>query len=287
MQQAGNAWIERRIRTGQISPATARNQRYILTDFAEFMGKRSPKQIGASDLERWRGSMNGKLSPGTIRLRWRLVYCLFEYLCDEGRVRRNPCRTIPTPKVPRAVHRNLRPDQATALHDACIDNRERLIVALGFQLGMRRSEIARCQVGDFDFVARSVKIVGKGGHERVVALTTESERAIKAYTLDHGLRAGHLVRDVVGQHGLTADRIGRLWEAVAYRAGVKTGGGDGVASHSARHTAGTDVAHKAGPIVARDFLGHANIATTNIYCGGVDLEEQREALESRTYRSAG
>jgi integrase/recombinase XerC len=279
-------WVAWRLNTGQINQVTAREQRYTLTYFTDAMGNRPLKQIGPADLERWRSSMNDHLSPGTIRMRWRVVYCFLEWLVDEGKIRRNPARRIPTPKVPRAVHRNLRADQACALHDACVDNRERLIIALGFQLGMRRCEIARAQLGDFDTVARTVKIVGKGGHERVVALTAEVERAVAAYLAETGQRAGPLVRDVSGRRGLTPDYIGQLWNAVAYRAGVKTKGWDGVASHAARHTAGTDVAHKSGSaVIVRDFLGHANLSTTDRYIGKVDIEEQRDAIEGRHYAS--
>ncbi len=286
MHRLGLAWVAWRLRTGQINAVTAKEQRYVLSYFAEAMGNRRPQQIGESDLERWRQAMNSTLSPGTIRMRWRVVYCFLEWLVDEGKIRRNPARRIPTPKVPRTVHRNLRPDQSAALHDVCADNRERLIVALGFQLGMRRSEIARAQVGDFDFVARSVRIVGKGGHQRVVALTAAVERAIADYLLESMVRAGPLVRDVSGQRALSADYIGQLWNTIAYRAGVKTRAWDGVATHSARHTAGTDVAHSCGSaVIVRDFLGHANISTTDIYVGKVDLEEQRAAIEGRKYAS--
>jgi integrase/recombinase XerC len=286
MQRLGREWIATRLRTGQISSDTARNQRYVLAQFTQAMGGRSPKQIGRTDIERWRASMTGNLAPGTIRQRWRIVFCFLEWLVDEGKLRRNPARGIPTPKVPRAVHRNLRGDQATALHDACVTNRERLIVALGFQLGMRRCEISRAQVGDFDFVARTVKIVGKGDHERVIALTTAAERAIVAYMRECQVQAGPLVRDSTGRHGLSPGRIGVLWTDVAYRAGVKTRGGDGVASHSARHTAGTDVAHACGnAVIVRDFLGHANLSTSDRYIGPASVEAQRQAVEGRTYAS--
>lgn len=285
MQRAGYEWVAWRMRTGQISSGTAKNQRYVICDFAEAMGNRRPQQIGESDLERWLASLQG-LSPGTVRMRWRCVYCFLEYLVDEGKVRRNPGRRIPTPKVPRAVHRNLRADQAAALHGACIDNRERLIVALGFQLGMRRAEIATVQVGDIDFVERSIAITGKGGHQRVVPVTECAMRAIRAYLGEWDVRAGPLVRDSTGSRAITPDRVGRLWQEVAYRAGVKTRPGDGIATHSARHTAGTDVAHRTGDaVIVRDFLGHANLATTDRYVGKVDLETQREAIEGRFYGS--
>lgn len=150
-------------------------------------------------------------------------------------------------------------------------------------MGLRRCEIAWAEVGDLDLVERSVRIVGKGGHQRVVALTQEVERAIRTYLAETNHHAGPLVRDSTGTHGLTPDRIGRLWSDVAYRAGVKERAWDGVASHAARHTAGTDVAHAAGPIVARDLLGHANLSTTDRYIGGVDLETQRAAIEGRRY----
>lgn len=285
MQRLGLCWVAWRLRSGQISAVTAKEQRYAITYFTDFMGNRTPRQVGESDMERWLQSMSN-LSPGTVRHRWRTAYAFLEWLVDEEKIRRNPARRIPTPKVPRPVHRNLRPDQATALHDACIDTRERLIVALGFQLGMRRSEIARAELGDFDFVDRSVRVVGKGGHERVIALTGAVENAIADYLAEMRFHAGPLVRNRDGLRGLTPAYIGDLFEAIAYRAGVKTRPWDGVATHSARHTAGTDVAHRTGnAVIVRDFLGHANISTTDRYVGAVDLEEQRTAIEGRKYAS--
>lgn len=287
MRAAARKWLAWRVRTGQITPATAKEQRYCIGYFADAMGGRGMRQIGERDLERWVEQMRATLSPGTVRHRWRTAHAFLEWLVDEGKIRRNPARRIPTPKVPRAVHRNLRPDQAAALHEACIDNRERLIIALGFQLGMRRSEIARAELGDFDFVARRVRIIGKGGHERVVALTDDAERAIAAYAGELRIHAGPLVRDRAGLHGLTPGYVGELWEKIAYRAGVKARPWDGVATHSARHTAGTDVAHRSGnAVIVRDFLGHASLATTDRYIGEVDIEAQRAAIEGRHYEVA-
>jgi integrase/recombinase XerC len=287
MYRHGLAWIAWRHRTGQISDSTAREDRYIVTYFAEALGQRRPNQVGESDMARWRSTLTSRgLAPATVRRYWRTANAFLEWLVDEGKIRRNPARRIPSPKVPKAVHRNLRPDQATALHDACIDNRERLIVALGFQLGMRRFEIAKAQIGDFDFVARTVHIVGKGGAERDVALTDEAVRAITAYLADVRFHAGPLVRDVTHTRAISPGYIGELFSTIAYRAGVKQRPHDGVATHSARHTAGTDVAHRSGnAVITRDFLGHANLATTDIYVGKVDIEAQREAIEGRRYAS--
>jgi integrase len=287
MYRLGLAWVAWRLRTGQISENTARDERYNIGHFADAMGNRSAKQVGESDMERWRTSMLARgLAPGTIRRYWRTANAFLEWLVDEGKIRRNPARRIPSPKVPKAVHRNLRPDQATALHDACIDARERLIVALSFQLGMRRFEIATVQVGDFDFVARVVYVTGKGGAERQIAITTAAERAITAYLAQYPIHAGPLVRDVTGTRALTRGYIGELFRNIAYRSGVKTRAWDGVGTHSGRHTAGTDVAHRTGSaVIVRDFLGHANLGTTDIYVGVVDIEEQREAIEGRRYAS--
>lgn len=277
-------WLRWREQSGQISKATAKEQRYVIAYFVDAMGNRKARQIGEADLLKWRESMADRISPATLRHRWRTAYAFLEWLVDEGAIRRNPARRIPTPKVPRAVHRNLRPDQADAMHDACADDRERLIVALGFQLGMRRGEIARAEIGDIDFVGRYLRITGKGGHQRVVALTDAAETAIKRYIDLHRIHAGPLVRDAEGRHGLTPGYIGEIWQAIAYRAGVKGRPWDGVATHSARHTAGTDVAHRSkDPIVVRDFLGHASLRTTDRYVGQVDLERQREAISGRTY----
>lgn len=280
------AWITWRQRTGQISRDTAKEQRYVISGFVEAMGNRSPRQIGESDLIRWRESMEGRIAPSTMRMRWQTANKFLEWLVDEGKIRRNPARRIPSPKEPRPVHRNLRFDQARAMHDHCIDSRERLLVALGFQLGMRRCEMARVQLGDIDRIGRTVVVTGKGGHRRVVALTVEAEKAIVEYCSELKISAGPLVRDRAGLRGISAEYIGQIWTRLAYRAGVKQRPWDGVGSHSARHTAGTDVAHNSGsPVITRDFLGHVSLSTTSRYVGEADVEVQREAIEGRRYAS--
>lgn len=286
MRRLAHRWVAWRTQTGQITKDTARQQRYSIGYFVDFMGNRDVKQIGESDMARWRESMTGTLSPGTIRQRWRCANAFLEWCVDEGKIRRNPARRFPSPKVPRAIHRNLHIERARAMHDACVDNRERLIMALGFQLGMRRAEIARAELGDFDFNERSVRIVGKGKHERVVSLTKEAERALADYISEMRIYAGPLVRDTEGQRGITPGYIGDIWRDVAYRAGVKKRPYDGVATHSARHTAGTDVAHNSGdPVIVRDMLGHADLSVTSGYIGETGLERQREAMEGRRYAS--
>lgn len=279
-------WVAWRLRTGQINKLTAKEQRYVVLGFATAMGNRSPRQIGASDLARWRESMEGHIAPSTMRVRWQTAKAFLEWLVDEGKIKRNPARRIPSPKCPRAVHRSMIWERARRMHDACIDARERLIVALGFQLGMRRVEMHRVQIGDIDFLGRSVLITGKGGHQRVVPLTVEAEKAIVEYMAEHKISAGPLVRDRTGTRGISAEYIGQIWTRIAYRAGVKERAWDGVGSHSARHTAGTDVAHNCGDaVIVRDFLGHVSLSTTSRYVGEVDIEVQREAIEGRRYAS--
>ena len=286
MRGSAQAWVQWRKQTGTISAQTAKDQRYVIGYFVDFMGDRQLRQVGERDMERWRESMTGTLAPRTIRQRWRTAYAFLEWAVDEGKIRRNPARRIPSPKVPRSVHRNLRPDQSAALHNACVDSRERLIVALGFQLAMRRGEIARAQIGDLDLTAHTLFITGKGGHERTISLTVEAERAIANYLVDLRSNAGPLVRDAKGVRAITPGRIGDIFRAVAYRSGVKVRSWDGVATHSARHTAGTDIAHNShDPTIVRDFLGHASLTSTDIYIGAVDLVAQRLAVEGRRYAS--
>jgi integrase/recombinase XerC len=283
VQELTGRWVKWRLETGQITRVTAKEQRYILAYFSDAMGARKVTQIGQSDLQRWLASM-AHLSPGTVRHRYSTVRAFLEWCVDEGKIRRNPARRIPPPKVPRAVHRNLNTAQVAALHAACCDERERLIVELGFQLGLRRAEIAGVQVGDIDLHARSIRVVGKGGHERTVALTESARHAIDDYLVLHRIRAGPLVRNLGGTAGISPAWVGRIFEQVAYRAGVKQRPWDGVGTHSARHTAGTDVATSSKDlVVVRDFLGHASVQTTDRYIGTASLERQRDAIEGRSY----
>lgn len=269
---------------GIINENTATTQRAQLKRFGSFMGNRHPSTVTRDDVEAYLGSLTG-LAAGTRRSYFCVVRVFCDWMANEGYVTVSPCRGLPTPSMPRTVHRALPHDKAVALVRACPDTRARCIVLLSLQLGLRRGEIAGLELGDIDVDAGTVFVTGKGGHQRMVALTCEARRAIDDYLADRDASGGPLIRSSQRpDRGISPTWIGRLVTRIAYAAGIKARPKDGVSLHACRHTAATDV-HRGGAdlLTIRDFLGHASLSTTQIYVRGMSVDSQRKAIEGRSY----
>lgn len=131
-----------------------------------------------------------------------------------------------------------------------------------------------------------MRIVGKGGHERVLPLLDETALALHSYLMEHPCAAGPLVRSYTRRQSLSAGSISRLVSGWMLEAGVKLAPRDGVSAHSNRHTMATDMLLSGAHL--RDVqaaLGHAHLATTESYIPLV-VHGLEAAMAGRSYGSA-
>ena len=278
-------WVRERQTARNITPGTARHEIGMLLTFTEACGSTDPAKVTKRDVLRWMGGQE-TISPSTRNLYFRVVRRFLSWLVEEGHLARNPMRAMKPPAPTRTAHRSLGLEQVRALLDACEDDRERLIVVVGVHTGLRRAELAALQIGDLSLSARTLHVrCGKGGHSRVVPLSAEACELVGCFLADNGLSSGPLLRSEKSpQRGVSPGTVGRIVEELATRAGVKVGPNDGVGTHSLRHTMASDVyAGTRDVLVVRDLLGHVNLATTERYVSGLNLEAMREAVEGRTY----
>jgi len=277
-------YVSHRQRAREITRDTANKQRDILARFCRGYGRRPVGRLGSADIERWMEAI-AELSAGTRRVHWSVLRGFCRWLTQHHHVRRDPMASVPSPRVPRSVYRSLAPSDAGALLRACTCPRDRLIVTLGLQLGLRRAEIAALEVGDVSFSGESVEVRGKGGHHDRLPLTADAMAAIAAYVAERGITAGALIRcDRYPHRGVSPDWIGARVTQLAWDAGIKARAGDGVSTHALRHTAATDVYATSRDVLAvRDLLRHSNLQTTSIYVRGLDIEGLRAVIEGRHY----
>ncbi len=81
--------------------------------------------------------------------------------------------------------------------------------------------------------------------------------------------------------------ISRILSALFREAGLKRRAWDGVSAHALRHTAATDVLAECGNVrTVQLMLGHASIATTQIYLGAAEVPALRAAMSGRSYSRA-
>ena len=274
---------EKRVQ-GAISPSTERAMRRVLNDFASACPP-DPGKITRRHVLRWMNTTR-HLTPSTRFLYFQRVRGFTSWLVRHGDLQKDPFMDIAAPKQVRTVHRCLGEAQVQALLDACVTPRERVMVLVGLHTGVRRAELAKLQIGDLDLAARTVFVrEGKGGHQRMVPLSTEAARVVGAYIAQLGESHGPLLRSEKNpREGVTPGTVGRIFSDLAYRAGVKIRPRDGVSMHATRHTAATVWYEATGDVLTvRDLLGHANVANTERYVASMNVERLRQTVEQVHY----
>jgi len=145
--------------------------------------------------------------------------------------------------------------------------RDRAILAMLYACGLRASELAGLRVGDVSFELEIVRVLGKGSKERVVPVAARAIELVRRYVEaarpaapDERSRAPLFVSRTGAR--LLREDIYRIVRKYVRRAGIR----GKVSPHTLRHCFATQLlAHGADLRSVQEMLGHADIATTQIY----------------------
>ena len=239
-------WVTARLARGEISATTAKGHRSHLRRLAERAHGRGLDAVTVDDYVR----STAHLAPSTRRLRYSTAAAFLGWAHGVGAVAVDLTGMLPTVRVPRAVPRSLPPETSRRILAACTDTRARLIVTLMLQLGLRCAEVARITMVDISPGADSLLVHGKGGHERLLPITTEARAVLVEYLADHPeATTGPLVRSHHNyRRGVSADLVSRIVGDAMRTADVKLVRGDGVSAHALRHSFATDLIHHGAPL---------------------------------------
>jgi integrase/recombinase XerC len=198
------------------------------------------------------------------------------YLRREGLIDDDPGALVATPKRDIRMPAHLSEDEMVALLAAPSDatplgRRDRAILELFYASGLRLSELAGLDLDDVSLNAKMVRVLGKGGKQRIVPFNTSTVRAIRAYLGDREilvrLSAGRRQkRDplFVSYRGtrLTVRSIDRL----VRRYGAASSARLGISAHALRHSFATHLLQRGADLRAiQELLGHARLSTTQRY----------------------
>lgn len=192
----------------------------------------------------------------------------FRFLAREGVVSRNPALGLRAPRAEKRLPATLSADACGALMNVPGDDflavRDRAILELFYSSGLRLSELAGLRLGDVDDEG-SVRVTGKGRKTRVVPVGRKAMEALASWYL---LRAQRAAPDVAA---LFVNVRGRplsprsIQRRLAFWA-RKLGLGVHVHPHMLRHSFASHLLQSSGDLRAvQEMLGHANIATTQVY----------------------
>jgi integrase/recombinase XerC len=210
------------------------------------------------------------LAARSIQRRLSAVRGFFEFLMHDG-VKKNPAYEVQAPKAARRLPETLDADQMGRLLEIpdedgeVIVSRDRAIMELLYSSGLRLAELVGLNVSGLDLRDRMVHVRGKGDKERIVPVGRQAVEALTQWLSERAsmAHAGETAL-FVGRRG---DRLGprAVQKRVAYwarRQGVSLR----VYPHVFRHSFASHILESGGDLRGvQELLGHANLATTQIY----------------------
>ena len=271
-----------------ISENTQKAYRSDLADFLEFLSN-SKQSLNLDSLRdwMWRQSEAGA-SKSTLARKTSSVKAFTEFLFEQGEITEDPGLRLRAPKLEKTLPKvasekslsevfNKLSEQATADNPSAI--RDLCAFELLYATGMRVSELAGLNQSDIDHSRRLLRVTGKGNKQRMLPYGVAAQKALNDYL--RMSRPKLAVATSPDSLLLTSrgKRVGvrQLYSLVANQLAQTATGAAG--PHTLRHSAATHLLdHGADLRAVQEILGHASLATTQIYTH-VSVERLRDAFE--------
>ncbi|AKM10398.1 tyrosine recombinase [Croceicoccus naphthovorans] len=235
------------------------------------------------------------LAPSTVARRCSALRQYYGFLVEEGHRRDDPSGALPRPRIRRPLPRLLSRQQVDAMFaqaeadaedDAPNAVRTLTLLEMLYGSGLRATELVSLPLNAVPRDAPLLTITGKGGQQRMVPVSTRARTALSrwlklrpqgskfVFPSRKGAKAGHLSRI----------RLFQLLRELAEKSGVPP---TAVSPHVLRHAFATHLLEGGADLrVLQTLLGHADIATTQIYTH-VDSARLIELVNARHPLGAG
>lgn len=238
----------------------------------------------ADDLSKLGGAW-AELSPATVARRSASLRRFFGFLVDDGLRKDDPSATLPRPRFERPLPRILETPEVERMFEAAEERaasdepvavRNLALLELLYGSGLRATELVSLPRGAVRSGQPFLMVRGKGSKERLVPISSRAEGAVARWL--ELVPAGTLWLFPSGKTHLSRVRLFQIVRAMAADAGIAP---ERVSPHVLRHAFATHLLSGGADLrVLQSLLGHADIATTQIYTH-VDSARLVELVNSR------
>jgi integrase/recombinase XerD len=271
-----DAWLDTMSLEQGSSPRTIEAYGRDLLHLHQFLALHGSPSPAAIDARMLRGFIHHLvdlgLAPASVSRMVSAVRGFYRFLVGESYIRHDPSEQLETPKKWRTLPDILTPDEvdriiAAISLDERLAFRDRALFEVAYGAGLRVSEWITLGVGDVYLEDRIVRVVGKGNKERLVPIGRRALAAVAIYTRELRpslVRATPNAMLFVNSRGGALSRMGawKLLRKYVDAAGITTH----VTPHTLRHSFATHLLEGGADLRAvQDMLGHADIATTQLY----------------------
>ncbi len=269
-----------------LSPRTLDAYRRDLERWIEFLRTRSvsrPGDVTTAELREYVYHLKDRgLQPTSIRRALSAVRTYYRFLLAEGIVVMDPTDRLETPRIWRRLPGVLSRQDVARLLDAPdpadrLFWRDKALLEFAYASGVRVGELTALRIRDVDIGEGFATVFGKGSKERIVPVGRSALTALIVYLREirpRLARSGHEGVVFLNARGGPLTRMG-VWKILrkhVRRAGLR----QRVTPHTLRHSFATHLLEGGADLAAvQEMLGHADIATTQIYTH-VDREYVRD-----------
>ncbi|HSJ09116.1 MAG TPA: site-specific tyrosine recombinase XerD [Longimicrobiales bacterium] len=259
-----------------LSPRTVDAYGRDLARLVAFLTARAvprPGDVTATDLREFVYHLKDQgLQPSSIRRNMSAVRTYFAFLLAEGHVVGDPTDRVELPKTWRRLPGVLSKDEVASLMDAPDPGdrlfwRDKALLEFAYASGVRVGELTSVKVRDVDLQEGLAVVFGKGSRERIVPLGRAALQSLIVYLRE--IRPALVRHDsegvvFVNARGTPLSRMG-VWK-ILQRHVRRAGLTKRVTPHTLRHSFATHLLEGGADLASvQEMLGHADIATTQIY----------------------
>ena len=252
------------------SPHTLRGYATDLAEFRTFLARQGVRELARADsraIRAWLAWLHDrKLAKSSIARKLATVRSCFKFLARRGAVELNPARQVRSPKLPKRLPSFLPKDESKDLLDLEPERseaglRDRALLELLYASGLRVAECCSLDRDDVDRQQGTVRVMGKGGKERVVPAGDAALQAVDAWLAVRGEERGPLFTNSRGGR-LTTRSVHRIVKSRARAAGIDRR----VTPHTLRHSFATHMLGEGADLrLIQELLGHSRLSTTQRY----------------------
>lgn len=230
-------------------------------------------EIKPIDLELWQSSMSN-LSSASVAQRTSAVREYFKFLYRNEFISRNPAEMLEAPQIKNREQSALNGEQVRAMVNAATNERNKAIIMILAQTGLRIHELANITLEQYESRSNNVLVIrGKGDKDRLVGLADETVKLIDSYIANE--RKDGCEYLFVGNRGNKMDgkNTSAMLKVCARKAGIENWEELHISNHTMRRTFATMMSEADVPIeVISKAMGHSGIQVTSRY---VKRTEQR------------
>jgi len=244
-----------------------------LQQFAAFLSQQIDPcltigQINHLHIRRYLASVHKELTKSSVGRKLAAIRSLFRFLLRRGIIEKNPAELVSTPKKEKKLPFHLNIDEITTLVEAPklpeeLPSRDRAILETLYSSGLRVSELTGLDIKGVDLQAGSVRVLGKGGKERIIPLGSKAVKALEEYIEmkgNPGINAPLFTNSRGGR--LTRRSVARIVDK--YMLHLETM--KKASPHTLRHTFATHLLEGGADLRSiQEMLGHASLSTTQKY----------------------